>query len=146
MWYSLVLAVSMSSLHRPTLLHNFCPLSPNLHPNLVFKLTSICQSKAQKMERPKYKPPMFEVSDFTGFVSARRIAAEQNERLARKMDAAKIIDEINSDAEAIRDYYYAPKVVPSFRIRKQSWDNQCFHFRTDKQRSLCTPGVPGSKK
>ncbi len=85
------------------------------------------------MEKPKSKPPMFEVSDFTGWVSTRRIAAEQNERLARKMDAAKIIDEIESDAECIRDYYYAPKVVPSFRIRKQSWDNQCFHFRDEKK-------------
>ena len=61
-----------------------------------------------------------------------RISMEENERLARKMDAAHILDEIDRDDEAIRDYYYAPK-VPSFEILKRSYDNQAFHFKDEKK-------------
>ena len=60
------------------------------------------------------------------------IIARENERMARKMDAAHILDEINRDDEAIRDYYYAPK-VPSFEILKRSYDNQAFHFKDEEK-------------
>ena len=61
-----------------------------------------------------------------------KIIKAQNERLARKMDAARILDEFARDDEAIRDYYYAPK-VPSFQILKRSYDNQAFHFKDEEK-------------
>ncbi len=57
--------------------------------------------------------------------SAQKIAARNNERLARKMDAAQFLD------EAKRGLWDDP-VVPSFQILKQSYDNQAFHFRDEK--------------
>ncbi len=57
--------------------------------------------------------------------SALRIAKRNNERLARKMDAAKFLD------EAKRGLWNDPK-VPSFQILKRSYDNQAFHFRDEK--------------
>ncbi len=71
-----------------------------------------------------------------GFISGRtalEIAQEGNERLARKMDAARILDEINRYDQAILGYY-APK-VPSFQILKRSYDNQAFHFSDGRKLS-----------
>lgn len=57
--------------------------------------------------------------------TAMKIAARNNERLARKMDAAQFLD------EAKRGLWNDPK-VPSFKILKRSYDNQAFHFRDEK--------------
>ncbi len=57
--------------------------------------------------------------------TARKIVQRNNERLARKMDAAKFLD------EAKRGLWNDPK-VPSFQILKRSYDNQAFHFKDEK--------------
>ncbi len=68
-------------------------------------------------------------TDSITFISARtalEIVQAGNERLARKMDAAKFLD------EAKRGLWDDPK-VPSFQILKRSYDNQAFHFRDEKK-------------
>lgn len=62
-----------------------------------------------------------------GFTNAKTvlIAKRNNERLARKMDAAKFLD------EAKRGLWNDPK-EPSFQILKRVYDNQAFHFRDEK--------------
>ncbi len=79
---------------------------------------------------PEYMPPILTVEG--DFISAKaemknrlRIIGQQNERLARKMDAAKFLD------EAKRGLWNDPK-VPSFQILKRSYDNQAFHFKDEK--------------
>ncbi len=59
---------------------------------------------------------------------ARRIAiaARENERLARKMDAAKYLDEVK------RGLWNDPE-VPSFQILKRSYDSQAFHFKDEEK-------------
>ncbi len=57
----------------------------------------------------------------------RIIAARVNERLARKMDAAKFLDEAKL---GLWDNRVAP---PSFKLLKRSYDNQAFHFKDEEK-------------
>ncbi len=83
-------------------------------------------------EDRKYLPPILDVSgkfivapDFTTALVAKRT----NERLARKMDAAKLLDELERGLW----YFDEPGCEPSFRIRKRLWKNQEFHFRDEEK-------------
>ena len=96
---------------------------------------------------PDYMPPVLDISGH--FITAnqfrlkttiqkkrfrttsQKIAARENERVAKNMDAARILDEINRNDPAVRGYFNAPK-VPSFQILKRSYDNLAFHFRDEK--------------
>ncbi len=65
----------------------------------------------------------------TTFITARtalEITRSGNERLARKMDAAKFLD------EAKRGLWDDP-YVPSFQILKRTYDNQAFHFKDEEK-------------
>jgi len=96
----------------------------------------------EQVTAPEYMPPILDISGH--FISANQfrlkereekkrfktsameIAARNNERLARKMDAAKFLD------EAKRGLWNDPK-VPNFQILKRSYDNQAFHFKDEKK-------------
>ncbi len=98
--------------------------------------------RPEQVSPPEYMAPILDVSGhfitanqfrikeleekarFKG--AALKIAIRNNERLARKMDAAKFLD------EAKRGLWNDPK-VPSFQILKRSYDNQAFHFK-DKEK------------
>ncbi len=83
-------------------------------------------------EKSQYMPPILNVTG--GFITA-RIAMQQNERLARKMDAAKFLDEANEglwDLTWCMDEESKAK-EPSFKIRKRQWDNQAFHFKDEQK-------------
>lgn len=57
------------------------------------------------------------------------IAKRTNDRLARKMDAAKFLD------EAERGLWDDPSAedTMSFKERKRIWDNQAFHFKDEQK-------------
>jgi len=74
--------------------------------------------------------PTVVASTITGFITARtalEISTETNERLARKMDAAKFLDEAKL---GLWDNRVAP---PSFKLLKRSYDNQAFHFKDEEK-------------
>lgn len=78
------------------------------------------------MERPKCMPPVLNC-DGT-FISAPsfKIAGRVNERLARKMDAAKILDELESGLWDLDETgCHEPN---EWSKRKRLWVNQAFHY------------------
>ncbi len=88
------------------------------------------------MEKPKYRAPCLNIDGSFIKAPSFKIAGRVNERLARKMDASRIIDEINSDAECIRDYYYETKCdeppESEGQRRRRLWRNRAFHFRGEE--------------
>lgn len=55
-----------------------------------------------------------------------KILLRTNERLTRKMDAAKFLDEVKQGLWNDPD-------VPSFRILKDKYDNEAWHFRGEEK-------------
>ena len=85
----------------------------------------------EQVTPPEYMPPILTVKG--DFISAKEemkkrleIIQRQNERLGRKIDAAKFLD------EAKRGLWNDPK-VPSFQILKRSYDSQAFHFKDEEK-------------
>jgi len=91
------------------------------------------ENEEQVITPPEYMPPILDVKgDFikaSDLLTRLKIVKGQNERLARKMDAAKILDELNRglyrlDEEDATEWQPGP-----FAILKAKWDNQSIHFK-----------------
>lgn len=73
----------------------------------------------------------------TGFIKAATarllILQQQNERLARKMDAAHIIDELERGLfDLDEDRIDVANILPYASMRRK-YDNQAFHFRDEEK-------------
>jgi len=85
---------------------------------------------------PRHQESMIPCLDASGhFITANEarritIAAQQSERILRKLDAAKFLDEAKL---GLWDNAVAP---PSFKLLKRSYDNQAFHFK-DEKNDIC---------
>ncbi len=100
---------------------------------MVFTSQTVMEEDKQ-VTPPEYMPPVLDVKG--NFISAKTelekrliIIQGQNERLARKMDAAHIIDELNRglwdlDEEDATEWQPGP-----FAILKAKWDSQSIHFK-----------------
>ncbi len=81
---------------------------------------------------PRHHESLLPCLDTSGnFITANEarridIAARNNERLLRKMDAAKFLDEV-------RLGLWNDPEVPSFKILKDKYENQAWHFRDEKK-------------
>lgn len=62
-----------------------------------------------------------------------QIIQGQNERLARKMDAAHIIDELERGLYGLDEEDATEWEAGPFSILKAKWDNQAFHFRDEEK-------------
>ncbi len=85
------------------------------------------------MESSKYMPPCLNIDG--SFISASQflIAQRTNERLARKMDAAKILDELEAELWILDEpECLLPPTESEGARRRRLYRNQAFHFRGEE--------------
>ncbi len=109
-----------------------CPLPAKKCETLPTLSKSLLTTSIKSLTTTEQNKRKNEIIFRTGLLSANSvlrceniIARRNNQRIWKKMDAAKFLD------EAKRGLWNDP-TVPSFQILKRSYDSQAFHFRDEK--------------